>query len=104
MSEHYWADGTLKGELETLLCGPVGGLLQKWQKKAIRKAMKQVDKASELKHWFKEVHRLGTCGAEIEEIEKQASLYQWIANNCEVTYNGETIYDETQLKQYKEEQ
>lgn len=58
MSEHYWADGTLKGELETLLYGPVGGLLQKWQNKAIRKAMKQVDTVSELKHRFEEAERL----------------------------------------------
>lgn len=58
MSEHYWADGTLKGELETLLYGPVGGLLQRWQNKAIRKAMKQVDKVSELKRRFEEAERL----------------------------------------------
>lgn len=99
MSEHYWADGTHKGELGTLLYGPVGGLLQKWQKKAIRKAMKQVDKVSELNE---DVHRLETCVADLEELEKQASMYKWIAHNCKVTYSGETIYDEAQLKEYME--
>ena len=76
MSEHYWADGTLMGELETLLYGPVGGLLQKWQKKAIRKAMKQADKVAELKHWFEEAHRLETCvaGVEQENLELKQDL------------------------------
>ena len=41
MSELYWADGTHKGELETIVCGASGSHLQKWQKKAIKKAMRQ---------------------------------------------------------------
>ena len=40
----------------------------------------------------------------IKGLEKRSSIYTWIANNCEITYNGETIYDEAQLKQYMEGQ
>lgn len=54
MSELYWADGTHTGELETILYGHTGDLLQKWQKKAIRKAIKQAGRVVELERQLAE--------------------------------------------------
>lgn len=45
MAEHYWAqvksgEDPLAAELETMLYGYVGQMLQKWQKKALKRAIK----------------------------------------------------------------
>jgi len=64
MPEHYWAqEHTIEAELETIACGATGQLLQKWQKKAIYKAIKQLKKLdksrstiAEQAEWIKRQH------------------------------------------------